>query len=178
MGAKLVEADWFKALTRGGNRNLIGQVAREALTRSIQSFWHRRILPKHFEENAGRKYPRAYLPRGRAYQRKKERVQHHRRPMVWSGRFMRGVLGRRPEVDPPKSGGRSIKVTAKLKAGGRAANLWSGKLVSKAGHRHVFKVSLAAMNRADRVKFIRFISKAVRALLRKAQREGQQKRAA
>ena len=171
-------ADWFTRLTRGrGDRNLIGKVVREALTRFARGFWHRRILPQHFKEGAGRKYPGAYLPRTRNYTDRKQKKYGHRRPMVWTGTFMRGVLGHKPTVDSTTAGdSRSIKIKAQLNVGNRAANLWSGKQRRGAGNAHDFRRSLGATNRADKQKWIKFFRKIFPLMLRREQQRGQQKK--
>lgn len=50
---------------------------------SMGNEWHERYLPLHFEESATAIY--GYAQRSRKYLKRKQRLHHHQRPLVFSG---------------------------------------------------------------------------------------------
>ena len=51
--------------------------------------WFKEMLPDHFSEDAWRRY--GYKQRGARYEKRKQRLKGHRRPLEWSGAMRRAL---------------------------------------------------------------------------------------
>jgi hypothetical protein len=68
----------------------------------VVEFWHRKFLPKHFRTSAVTEYK--YSTRDEKYMDKKERIKHHRRPLVYTGDYEQAVTRRIRITSTSKSG--------------------------------------------------------------------------
>ena len=56
--------------------------------------WHVAFAPMHFKAGAAARY--GYQKRSEKYEKRKERVKHHRQPLVWSGTLRDSIVKGRP----------------------------------------------------------------------------------
>lgn len=56
---------------------------RQDAMREVGMLWHQTMLPQHFEESAFQRY--RYALRTKSYEKRKQRLFGHKRPLVWTG---------------------------------------------------------------------------------------------
>jgi hypothetical protein len=86
MKGRMVFIGGPKQMKRG-----LGKVIKESMAEGA-GLWHRRYLPMHFKQGAGRRY--RYQPRTRPYLRHKRKKHGHSRPLEFSGELRREVTRR------------------------------------------------------------------------------------
>lgn len=144
----------LRQLARGGGP--IVDSARKSLRKGAD-FWHKQILPGHFEPGASKKYAGAYTPRTNRHIRRKARRGSAAGPQRFTGTHRQQTLKSRPDIKDAR-GKKALRVRLKLKTG-RAANLWTGRRVVKStGQRHDFARELTAMRLKDVIAVERVIS--------------------
>lgn len=63
--------------------------AMKAAWKRVGVYWHRKMMPRHFDAGAGNVYK--YQPRSNDYMRRKQRRWGHRRPLWWTGAMKQKV---------------------------------------------------------------------------------------
>ena len=98
-----------KMIIVNGSKQKLRTVTREMkeVLKQVALFWHKELLPQHFEEGAARKYN--YQPRSRKHNKRKRKKFGHKIPLVFSGHMAQSVMR------PPRISGNKKKATANLK---------------------------------------------------------------